>query len=355
MRGLSLVLPTEPTKPALVISGTYREGDSFDKHKPSLSSDLILEMTWRGSQQQDEVHVLPQKPLAFKMFFSVGKKVGFFVFMVAFGLSIQSYMKLDSFEVPAVLDEVSTHHDLVLEVVPAVIPLSVVRTRKDSKEITKDNTTTAAATNVKNVTTPPPPNRVSTPPLLDRINHLLQDELSVFAPSRSSEGTELVPLGREVTLVTNVVTPQFKRLQMALGSWRTKDTPNDVCDPSSWQWLLHRQCRVERIGNDSERSPRFQKYGTPSFHGPVVPQIWTRQGRRELRDDMVKLPTTKTHQVSIVAETEILPASSIRTTSKKRRKPITFRETVMLSLQAHTTNFQQTQRDVQARHQAAYA
>jgi len=42
MRGLSLVLPTEPTKPALVISGTYLEGDCFDKTRPRLSSDLIL-------------------------------------------------------------------------------------------------------------------------------------------------------------------------------------------------------------------------------------------------------------------------------------------------------------------------
>jgi hypothetical protein len=348
IRGLSLLFPEERTKPAIVISGTYNRGDWFDKRKEWLSSDLILEMTWRGSQQEDDIHVVPQKPLMFDAL-TVAKKVYFLVLLVAFGLSLHSYTKLDSFEIAATFDEAAAHRGPVLEHVPLVGPTVVVPTRVDTLVITKTDAT-------KNITTPLVDGRVSTPSVLDRINHLLQDELSAFAPSRSSEGAENLPLGREVHFVTNSMTQQLQHILKKLQNWRSKrvhissktkdhaSPMNAVCD-QSWQWLLHRQCRVKRIGDDKH-------HWTPSFQGPAAQHIWTRNGRGRLRNVLVTSPTTT--DKATVAEIEIPPVSSARTRSKKRKKPRTFRETVMVSLQSHTTNFQRTQQDILARHQAGY-
>jgi hypothetical protein len=254
MRGHPFGFPGDQKTPLLVISGTHDKGGSQNDDETNLL--LVVDLspeTPRRAPPEDDPSVA-QAPAATSNSVFVGKLVFLLVFLVASGLSLQSYMNW------APTEEASTCLEPPEEAPPEV------------------NTTAPVA-------------QVTTPSMLERINHLIQDELSPFVPPSTSKRENNVSFSRLGAMVSRGVTPQ---MHTAVGAQREGWRPNtfkllwDVREDEreskvvccqSWRWVLHRRCRVERTGD--ETSKRLGAGLIPARRH-VQRYLWTRKGRQAL-------------------------------------------------------------------------
>lgn len=316
-RGLpSLFATASEQRKQHVISGVHEKGDykKIDESKQTLLVDLSPEKPQRRNKISHSS--TSEEPRKTQKSHGLPKEIWFFlfVFLVAFVLCIQSYLKVSP------LEDFSTYSS------------------DDSEQLEISNASEEVSS-------------VSTLGVFERINRVIQGEKTSLVPPRLKDGLESSGISKLVTQVTNAVSLTATKAGKVFAEGRRKTLNllseidgdntrlNNVNCNQSWHGMLHRHCRV---GNKKGTAGGLRATGstraatTMRLSGKqVLESMLTRTGRDHLRQSL----STVNHS----NDDGIDESSSSSPPAQKQRRPrATFRETMILGFQAHSSNFQQT-------------